>query len=49
MKIYSWNSRSANDKNNKPHGFIWWTICTSKGNFRILPVGYVFKDKWVAF
>ena len=31
---------SIDDKNGKPHGFIWVTVITFYGNFRIFPIGW---------
>jgi hypothetical protein len=33
-------SYSIADKDGKPHGVVWYTACTSYGNFRLFPIGY---------
>lgn len=33
-------SRSIDDKDGKPYGFIWLTACFTKGNYRLFPIGW---------
>lgn len=32
---------SINDVDGKPQGIVWLTVCTSRGNYRVIPMGYM--------